>query len=371
MSVSLNKIVDVSVQVTNPSTIATNFNLGCIIGASEALKNSRVKVYSRENYQTQMVSDGFQTTSNEYKAAVLYFSQSSRPTQLVVGYWNSTESEKPADAYTACRAANGAFYNFCFVDTIEDTAAVEIAGLVEASDIPTVFWVNSNNANCLQASTENTFKKLLDESYTRTFGMYSQNVLVCAAVIGLLSGLNTLEANSAYTAAYKTLTGIMPENISDEQLANLLTYNGNIYCTFGSMYMLTYPMISAGKYHVDDLLLVDAAKYYIQQYAVAGMVALKKVPQTEEGVGNIVSFINNACNKLLDAGLIAGGIWKGDTILDLESGDAIPNGFLVQAGTVASQTAEERASRVSPPIYVALLSSGSIEHVVISVFVNR
>lgn len=371
MSVSLNTIVDVNVQVTNPSTIAANFNLGCIIGASEALKESRVKIYTRENYQTQMVTDGFQTTSNEYKAAVLYFSQSSRPTQLVVGYWNSTESEKPADAYTACRAANGAFYNFCFVDTIEDTAAVEIAGLVEASDIPTVFWVNSNNANCLQASTENTFKKLLDGKYTRAFGMYSSDPLVCAAVIGLLSGMNTLEANSAYTAAYKTLVGITSENISNEQLNNLLTYNGNIYCSFGSTYNLTYPMISAGNYHVDDLLLVDAAKYYIQQYTVAGMIALKKVPQTEEGAGNIISFINNACNKILEVGLIAGGIWKGETILDLDTGDAVPNGYLVQSGTIASQTAEERASRVSPPIYVALLSSGSIEHVVINVFVNR
>ena len=130
-------------------------------------------------------------------------------------------------------------------------------------------------------------------------------------------------------------------------------------------------MISAGNYHVDDLLLVDAAKYYIQQYTVAGMIALKKVPQTEEGVGNIISFINNACNKILEVGLIAGGIWKGETILDLDTGDAVPNGYLVQSGTVASQTAEERASRVSPPIYVALLSSGSIEHVVINVFVNR
>ena len=67
--------------------------------------------------------------------------------------------------------------------------------------------------------------------------------------------------------------------------------------------------------------------------------------------------------------------------LDLEStafgfvagftGDAIENGYLVQSDSIANQSAQDRNNRVSPPIYVALLSTGSIEHVVVSVYVNR
>ena len=58
-------------------------------------------------------------------------------------------------------------------------------------------------------------------------------------------------------------------------------------------------------------------------------------------------------------------------MLNLNTGDAVPDGFMIQSDTVASRTAAEKVSRVAPPIYVALISSGAIEHVVIDVYVER
>ena len=50
MSISLSNIVNVNVEVSNPSVISSDFNLGCIIGDSKKLDaDHRVKVYS---YQT-------------------------------------------------------------------------------------------------------------------------------------------------------------------------------------------------------------------------------------------------------------------------------------------------------------------------------
>ena len=92
MSASLDNIVDVSVSVSNPTTIQSSFNLGCIIGPSTALASTRAKVYRASNFETQMVTDGFKTTDPEYIAASLYFSQSEPSSQLVVGYHNNTGS---------------------------------------------------------------------------------------------------------------------------------------------------------------------------------------------------------------------------------------------------------------------------------------
>ena len=62
MSVSLNVIVDVNVEVSNPTTISSDFNLGLVIGNSTVLTaQNRVRLYSRDTFQTQMVSDGFTT----------------------------------------------------------------------------------------------------------------------------------------------------------------------------------------------------------------------------------------------------------------------------------------------------------------------
>ena len=372
MSASLNSIVSVSVEVSNPSVISSDFNLGLIIGKSAAIKAQRVKVYTAENYKTQMVADGFTTNDNEYKAATLYFAQNPKSVSIAIGAWGSTGGETPADAFTACRETNGNFYNCCFVETLTDEQIVAIAALVEASTIPTVFWFVTSDENCIAASSNNVLKTLQNAKYTRTFGIYSSSEpLIAAAAVGMVSGLNSLTVNSAYTAAYKTLAGVSPENLSDDELDALTSYNGNVYTEFGNTYQLTYPMVSSGDYHVDDLLLIDVAKFLIQQKTVAGLVSMKKIKQTEEGLGTLISFINGACDQIANIGMIAGGIWKGDPVLDLNTGDAIENGYLVQSGTIADQSAQDRVNRISPPIYVALLSSGAIEHVVIAVYVNR
>ena len=54
-----------------------------------------------------------------------------------------------------------------------------------------------------------------------------------------------------------------------------------------------------------------------------------------------------------------------------QNDEHVPDGFYIQYGSIADQTAAEKASRISPPIYVALLSSGAIEHVLIDVYVER
>ena len=60
-----------------------------------------------------------------------------------------------------------------------------------------------------------------------------------------------------------------------------------------------------------------------------------------------------------------------EQVMSLNPGDAIENGYYIEAESVASQSPADRATRVSPPIYVALLATGAIEHVVINVIVER
>lgn len=369
MSASLNNIVDVTVQVSSPSAISSDFNLGLIIAPYNATLVGQIKEYSYNNYQAQMAGDGFATTDAVYKKAVVYFSQNPKSSRLLVACLN--ENETSADGFTRIRAANDKFYSFCFASTLvaEDVAAV--AALVETSEIPTVFYFVTTDDNCVEVGTDNVLKTLQTSAYTRTFGFFSTDENLDAAVVGIVSGLNSMNANSAYTAAYKSLVGVTATNLSDTQLSALASYNGNAYTAFGNSYNFIYPAISSGSYHVDDLFLIDAAEFLIQQEVVAGLVGSRKIPQTEAGVDMIASFVARACNTLNNIGLIAGGIWTGQEVQGLANGDAVENGYYIQAGSIADQSASEKASRVSPPIYVALISSGAIEHVVIQVFVNR
>ena len=370
MAGSLNKIVDVSVKVSSPTTISSDFNLGMIIDnrADSPIAN-QVKEYTYSNYQAQMVADGFATTDAAYKKAVVYFSQSEKSSRLAVA---GTGAAEAADAaFTRIRNENDKFWAFCFAATVTDENIAKVAALVESSKIPTIYFFGTSDEKCTQASTANVLKTLQTAQYTRTFGFYSEDVNIDVAMVGLVSGLNSMKANSAYTAAYKTLIGVVASDLSDTQINNIASYGGNFFGKFGNTYKLTYPCISVGNYHVDELFLIDAASLLIQQEVIAGLVATKKVPQTESGVDMLVAFAARACNTLENIGLIGGGIWNGEQVLSLNPGDAISNGYYIEAESVASQTPADRTSRISPPIYVALLATGAIEHVVINVIVER
>lgn len=370
MAASLNNIVDVNVQVSNPTAISTKFNLGLIIGDSAALENTKFKIYSKATYATEMVTDGFATTDPEYKAATIYFSQNNAPSEVAIGA--ITDDNTAAQTFTYLRGLNANWYTFCFVNSaFSDADGSAVAALVEASEIPTMFICYSSDSKCIQDGTTNLCKTIHDGKYTRTFAFYSTDADIAPAMVGMISGLNTMLDNSAYTAAYKTLVGVDAMDLTDAQLITLTGYNGNTYCKFGNTYEFTYPCISGGDYHIDEIYFIDVAKYLIQNSTVAGLVSKRKVPQTEDGVATITSFVSSACDRINSIGLISGGIWKGDAIKGLSYGDAVQNGYYIQSDTIADQSQEDRAARKSPTIYVALLGSGAIEHVVISVYINR
>ncbi len=370
MSISLNNIVNIDVEVSNPSVISSDFNLGLIIGNSTVLKqDNRIKIYSYNTYKTAMVADGFTTDSMEYKAATAYFSQNPTAQRVAIGVKLADETE--LQAVTKSRAVNENWYVMSFAYAVADTNIDAIAAAVEAFDTPTIFIHQTSDAKCLQASTTNICKTLQDKGYSRTAVFYSTQANFSNAVAGLVCGMNSMENNSAYTLAYKSVVGFTAESLDDIQYDNLMSYNGNAYAEFGRRYTFIFQGVMANGSHLDEVYLLDAAKFLLQQNVISGLVGQRVIPQTNSGVSKLISFCTDACERMLAIGIIAPGIWGGENVLNLSTGDAIPGGYYIQAGSLSEQSASDRAARKSPPIYVCLKGAGAIEFVVIKVYVNQ
>lgn len=371
MSVSLKTIVDVDVQISKPSAISTSFNLGLIIGTTETTDSEIFHIYNSSTYSTEMVSDGYATTSPEYKAVTTYFSQGNYPDKVAVAYRDSSTYANPVDALTAFRAMNNEFYGVCFVEALSDSQIAAIANAVEGYAVPTVFYFATSDNKAITSGSSSVFDTLKTAGCTRTFGFYGTDANLAAGVLGVASSLNTMKDNSAYTLTYKSITGVTPDNLTDAQISTLTEKNGNAYCVFGNEYSFIYPAISSNGYHVDEVFLIDVAKHLIQISTVQGLTSSRVIPQTEDGVNKLISYISNACQTMANMGIISSGIWRGGTLKSLNDGDAVQNGYYIQSDSVASQSPEDRAKRVSPPIYVALVATGAIEHVVINVVISR
>lgn len=142
-------IVNISVIVSPTAAIGSNFNLGLIIGTSgviAATTADRVRVYSGVN---AMIADGFTTSSPEYVAAQIYFSQSPQPQQVAIGVQGGAETA--LGAVIACRAKNTNWYP-CHVCNATVADIMAIAAYIEATSPASAFFYRTADAAVLSAT---------------------------------------------------------------------------------------------------------------------------------------------------------------------------------------------------------------------------
>lgn len=369
MPVSISNVIDISVEVNSASTISTKFNLGAIIGStvSQVLNaETRTKQYTRLAYATQMVADGYTTKSPEYIAAGHYFAQEPYTSAVVIGYMDSSETLEAA--LSACRDYNRDFYGVVFAmpEEFDWTSASEVTGAARAAesyDTPTMLFI--------RAESDAIAGALYDAAYNRTVTILTSDDATVTAAMGLFSAFNTLDRNSAYTMAFKTLVGATAIDIDDAAYAEVKAQHTNAYLRMGNQYTLLMPGVCCSGRHIDVQFLRDAVKSVLSETTMGALVRSRRIAQTESGMSEIISAIAGVCDTFADAGFIAAGIWTLDPVLNLNTGDAVTGGYYIEAEPLASQSDEDRIARITPPIYVALKGAGAIESIVIRVNINQ
>jgi hypothetical protein len=371
-TLSLNNIVNYTVQVSPAAAVRNAFDLGLIIGDSAVISTSdRVNVYTD---LASMLEDGFADDDPEYLAAVLYFSQQPRPKRVAIGRWDTTgepPAETAVEALNACRLANREWCTVAICG-LEKADVLLVAAAVEPM-IPTAIYFYTTADADVPAGTEgNVFLSLQALSYQRSIGQYDPNQDdAVAAVMGYAMGANTGLANSAYTLANKSLVGISPVDVTQSQYENILNAGGNVYANFGA----TYNMFEQGKvangYPFDEVLNLDKLANDVQLAAIDALRVGPKIPQTEAGMTAYMNRLKSPLEQAKNIGFIASGRWTGPDILGLAYGDVLPNGYDILAESITSQSDADRQARKSPPIYIPIKLAGAIERAVIQVFVNQ
>lgn len=162
---SLSNIVDITVQVSPSTPPVNSFNVGLFIGNSTIIPsygaNSRVRVYTST---TAMLTDGFTTSSPEYIAAQIVFSQNQPPAEIAIGRQDATAIQTVViDGRTVNDGAitstsetlTSATADFLSGD-VGSTVIVEGAGVAGAALITTISAVGSTTSCTLAAAASTT-----------------------------------------------------------------------------------------------------------------------------------------------------------------------------------------------------------------------
>jgi hypothetical protein len=96
----------------------------------------------------------------------------------------------------------------------------------------------------------------------------------------------------------------------------------------------------------------------------------RKIPQTEAGMGMIYNALVTACELAVTRGHLAPGTYTGVPFLNLNTGDALPNGYIIQTTPLADQSPVDRALRKAVPFYVTIKEAGAVHSITIEVIVN-
>jgi len=292
--------------------------------------------------------------------------------------------ESYLEAVTACRIASPAWWGFFCCGTV-DADITALAEFAQAS-APSMclFWNTSGTAVRYNASG-NVAAALQTAEYTRAFGIFSttqgggapNNAYIAAGALGVCCGLNTGLANSFFTMKFKQILGASPEfgnfsgSLSQQDANTLEGLNMNVYASYnnGAFEGLEQGTVANGEF-LDQILNIDYLCSDIQ-YSVADLLfGQNSVPQTNAGQALLINAVNGACARAATRGFIAGGVWDGDTILNLTAGTGLPNGYLVQSPPYSSVSQADLAARQAAPIYCSIIEAGAVHFVNIAVLVQ-
>jgi len=286
--------------------------------------------------------------------------------------------ENVVDAVRACREKNTDWYMMTYCGATKGEIQ-SIAKYIETATPSSVYAFTTDEAEALKGSATSVFATLKGMNYKRTLGQYSMTPDAIAGIMGYAMGANTKTSNSAYTLMHKRVTGILPDNLNTTQVDYFTKSNANYYVSRGSdgdYSMFENGVMSNGTWF-DEVINLDMLVNDMHLAVLDLLSARPKIAQTEGGMNAIKLAIKPSLEKMRQIGFIAPGKWNGGDIwltpdyCALETGDMMPDGYMILSEPIDLQSQADRDARKAPNIYTPIKLAGAIHTVLVRIDVNR
>lgn len=286
------------------------------------------------------------------------------------------DAETPIQCAETLADVSGEWYGLMFAASTmpTDDQSVAVAGFIEAASKARVFGYTVTDARAKSATyTTDLFTRLKALSYDRSIGQFStSSPYAVASLLGRAFTVNFNANRSTITLKFKTEPGIVAETITETEATALAAKNANVFVNYDNDTAIVQEGKVASGAYFDEVHGLDWLQNAIQTECFNLLYQSKtKVPQTESGVGQIVSTIAKVCREAINNGLIAPGVWNADGFGQLAQGDYLPQGFYIYSQPIVDQAQSEREARKAPPIQVAAKLAGAVHFVDVAIDVNR
>lgn len=377
----LNRITNVTVTLSARAAQGRNFGSMLILGDSTVIPIAeRLRAYSSPDD----IGDDFGVESEEYKAAVIWFSQQPQPTLVYVGRWVKTlETGEAGEVETLLEAVNALMdYNAWYglhlavpeADYPNDADIITVSAAIEASTVSRIFGITTDEATILDAATTTDLaSKLKAAKYSRTFIQYSTSSRYAAlSAFARAFTVDFTGSNTTITLKFKQEPGITYETLGTSQANNLEAKNCNVYVYYeNDTAILEQGVMSNGDFF-DERHGLDWLQNAVQTADFNTLyTSTTKIPQTDAGTTTRIANIELVLDKAVQNGLFAPGKWTGGPMGQLNTGDMLTKGYYTWAENVDDQLQVDREARKGVPIQVAGKLAGAVHYGSVAITVVR
>lgn len=377
----LNRITNVTVTLSARAAQGRNFGSMLILGDSTVIPIAeRLRAYSSPDD----IGDDFGVDSEEYKAAVIWFSQQPQPTLVYVGRWVKTlETGEAGEVETLLEAVNALMdYNAWYglhlavpeADYPNDADIITVSAAIEASTVSRILGITTDEATILDAATTTDLaSKLKAAKYSRTFIQYSTSSRYAAlSAFARAFTVDFTGSNTTITLKFKQEPGITYETLGTSQANNLEAKNCNVYVYYeNDTAILEQGVMSNGDFF-DERHGLDWLQNAVQTADFNTLyTSTTKIPQTDAGTTTRIANIELVLDKAVQNGLFAPGKWTGGPMGQINTGDMLTKGYYTWAENVDDQLQVDREARKGVPIQVAGKLAGAVHYGSVAITVVR
>ncbi|WP_334613651.1 DUF3383 family protein [Escherichia coli] len=377
----LNRVSNVTVTLSAKAAQGRNFGSMLILGNSTVIPIvERLRLYS----SADDIGDDFGIDSEEYQAAVVWFSQSPQPTQVYVGRWvASLESAETGEPETLLEAVNALLdYNVWYglhiavpeADYPVDTDIISVSAAIEAATVSRILAVTFDDTDVMSAAvTTDLASKLKAAAYSRTLIQYSSTSRYAAlSAFARAFTVNFTGSNTTITLKFKQLPGVTYEALGTSQVTALEAKNCNVYVYYENDTAILEQGVMCNGDFFDERHGLDWLQNAVQTADYNTLyTSATKIPQTDAGTTTRIANIEKVLDAAEKNGLFAAGVWTGGPMGQLSTGDTLTKGYYTWADTVDNQLQTDREARKGVPIQVAAKLAGAVHYGDVAITVVR
>jgi len=357
----LSSIVTVNISASPSFTSQAGFGtLMCVTAEAGVLDaTERARTYAG----IDGVTEDWGAEAEVTKMATAYFSQSPKPTSLMVGFMDTTET--PTEAMTAIEEFNSSWYGFAFTKEVRDLAVINTEDAVEelatwAEARIKVFFTTTNSVDALVSTSVTDIAYVLKQKdLSRTFVMYSSSVdeYPEVSVAGRAFSVDFTSGNPSITLKFKKLPTITVEGLSFNKKSILDEKGCNALISIAGNTILAEGIVSGGRFF-DEIHGIDFLRNSMEENVFLTLYGAGKVGYTDVGVAKLAQVVGDVLAQGVQAGLIAPGTDS--------NGNFLGEGYRVFTVSADDMLPTKVGARLYDGISFVALGAGAIHSVVIN-----